>query len=683
MGQNITKEEATVLSTWKALLAQKGIKASDFGLRRMLLWSKRQGFEASPSVAFSVTAWEDVGKKLWDAISKGSKDAVDLATTWRLLSETLKDWKNECDKKEQEISTAVASLSVKQEQKETAGAVVGGKDSERDPEVSEVTEKMKTLQIVDESLQGSSCQTLTGQKQKLKKWKLPKDFLSALPSYKTPAQQLAEWEANEMPSPPPAPSAPPGTEEEYQSPRPTAPLYPSLLDSEDEEDKTVTPQLSKTSGGPPCQPKTHAEPWTLPPATVTVIPRNPSRFWAQVKNKAIEMGNWDLVERLDISSETVETASVSTPDESGLMAYPVFKAAEGTGQHDEHNPFAWKVVVDLRTNIAKYGLNSQEVMQLIRIINTDLLCPSDITHLAQIMFSPVQYSVFESNWRRAAEKAALGNMQLPQGDPRLGAGVDVLMGTGNVFSNPQIQAQWPPLLLEQCQRIGMQALIKTMEMSAPRQKYTVIRQGAREPFLQFVEKIAAALEKQVEDENLQQILCKQLAKDNANEDCQKIIEALPGDPSLADMVAACSKVGTVEHKVAALAAALKAKSTSKCYTCGKEGHVRANCPTAKQKEGKEPSGGVSKLTCNRCGKPGHFAKQCRSKFHINGHLMQGNCKKSAKGRAQTQIPYNPGNPFVAMTQNQNNPQTSQSPYVTSSQARPAEQLGWMYPPPTQ
>ena len=43
-----------------------------------------------------------------------------------------------------------------------------------------------------------------------------------------------------------------------------------------------------------------------------------------------------------------------------------------------------------------------------------------------------------------------------------------------------------------------------------------------------------------------------LARDNANEDCQKVIEAMPGDPSEPDTVAACSEVGTVEHQVAAL-----------------------------------------------------------------------------------------------------------------------------------
>lgn len=65
----------------------------------------------------------------------------------------------------------------------------------------------------------------------------------------------------------------------------------------------------------------------------------------------------------------------------------------------------------------------------------------------------------------------------------------------------------------------MSALIKTMEMADPKKRSVTIQQGTKEPFLQFVEKVAAAIEKQVNDEKLRQILCKQLARDNENEDC--------------------------------------------------------------------------------------------------------------------------------------------------------------------
>lgn len=56
--------------------------------------------------------------------------------------------------------------------------------------------------------------------------------------------------------------------------------------------------------------------------------------------------------------------------------------------------------------MAKYGLGSAEVMQMIRVINADLLAPYDIRHLAQVMFQPVQLEVFEANWMQLAIRVA-------------------------------------------------------------------------------------------------------------------------------------------------------------------------------------------------------------------------------------------------------------------------------------
>ncbi|RMC20358.1 hypothetical protein DUI87_01207 [Hirundo rustica rustica] len=118
------------------------------------------------------------------------------------------------------------------------------------------------------------------------------------------------------------------------------------------------------------------------------------------------------------------------------------------------------------------------------------------------------------------------------------------------------EATWNPHVLDQCQKTGMSALVKAIEFAAPIQRFVTVVQGSKEPFLQFVEKLSASLEKQVEGENLRALLLKQLAKSNSNADCRKLIEALPGDPSLPDMVQACVNVGTTDYKMAALATAL-------------------------------------------------------------------------------------------------------------------------------
>ena len=99
-----------------------------------------------------------------------------------------------------------------------------------------------------------------------------------------------------------------------------------------------------------------------------------------------------------------------------------------------------------------------------------------------------------------ADKAAAENVVRPQEDPRYGVGTDALMGQHR-FSSPDLQATWDPLILEQCQKTGFAAIVKTIEAAAPKPKYVKITQGPREPFLQFVEKVAVALEKQVKHDN--------------------------------------------------------------------------------------------------------------------------------------------------------------------------------------
>ncbi|TRZ08051.1 hypothetical protein HGM15179_019056 [Zosterops borbonicus] len=104
---------------------------------------------------------------------------------------------------------------------------------------------------------------------------------------------------------------------------------------------------------------------------------------------------------------------------------------------------------------------------------------------------------------------------------------------------------------------GIAALVRTIELAAPKQKFVTIVQGSKESFLDFVERLSAGVEKQMDDVDMRTLLVKQLARTNSNSDCKKLIEALPGDPSLTDMVKVCANVGTIDHKMAAFTTALQ------------------------------------------------------------------------------------------------------------------------------
>ncbi|NXO01520.1 POK9 protein, partial [Rhinopomastus cyanomelas] len=70
----------------------------------------------------------------------------------------------------------------------------------------------------------------------------------------------------------------------------------------------------------------------------------------------------------------------------------------------------------------------------------------------------------------------------------------------------------------------------------------------------------------------------------ANNDCKKLLKSLPNqNPSLVEMVEACNRIGTVDHKyevkydaMVAAFAAMKPQAGN-CYNYGKPGHLKKNC----------------------------------------------------------------------------------------------------------
>lgn len=53
--------------------------------------------------------------------------------------------------------------------------------------------------------------------------------------------------------------------------------------------------------------------------------------------------------------------------------------------------------------------------------------------------------------------------------------------------NPQLQEHLHPLILVQARDLGMQALLKVADMATTTQRYSTIKQGSKELYLQFIE----------------------------------------------------------------------------------------------------------------------------------------------------------------------------------------------------
>lgn len=101
--------------------------------------------------------------------------------------------------------------------------------------------------------------------------------------------------------------------------------------------------------------------------------------------------------------------------------------------------------------------------------------------------------------------------------------------------------------------------------------------------------------------------------------------------TLLQMIEACKREGSISHQYSMMASAFAALKIPQqnCFSCGKPGHVKHNCPDSQRSQG--PS------ICPRCKKGHHFVSQCQSQFDKNSKLIPGNRNRSAKrGRAMTQ-----------------------------------------------
>ncbi|KAJ7428163.1 hypothetical protein BTVI_01248 [Pitangus sulphuratus] len=93
MGSTLSKEDKAIIQMWMLILIEHGIKLDTLLLQTMLKWSRDQCYQATSENAFSVSVWDELGKRLFDSSTHGDKGAMELLTTWCMLLETLKDFK--------------------------------------------------------------------------------------------------------------------------------------------------------------------------------------------------------------------------------------------------------------------------------------------------------------------------------------------------------------------------------------------------------------------------------------------------------------------------------------------------------------------------------------------------------------------------------------------------------------
>ncbi|CAI5767797.1 retrovirus group K member 7 Gag polyproteinpolyprotein-like-like [Podarcis lilfordi] len=150
-----------------------------------------------------------------------------------------------------------------------------------------------------------------------------------------------------------------------------------------------------------------------------------------------------------------------------------------------------------------------------------------------------------------------------------------MMGRGP-FAQASVQATLLQILLRDTALAAKQAMRKIPEPSI-QSRWGSIRQEARESYSSFMDRLLTAVSRQIENPEAKQIIIKQLAFENANEDCKVALRPIIHNPATdtAAMLHICQSVGTATHKAHLLAAALNENqpvaTDTTCFQCGKPG----------------------------------------------------------------------------------------------------------------
>uniref|UniRef100_A0A8C8S6K3 Gag polyprotein n=1 Tax=Pelusios castaneus TaxID=367368 RepID=A0A8C8S6K3_9SAUR len=365
-----------------------------------------------------------------------------------------------------------------------------------------------------------------------------------------------------------------------------------------------------------------------------------------------------------------------------LQAFPVVYSPNKPARHEA---LPYELVKELRKSVKEYGLQSSYTMNLIVAISDSyVMAPCDWRALLRLLLSPAQYAVWDTEYRDFVTSQVMENIT-----NAVTVGMDELLGQGQ-YAMPQAQAQLTRVAFTQAGSLTLRALRQVPDASRRETSFAVIRQGPQESYVSFLDRLQTAVQRQIDSEEAQHLLLFQLAIENANADCKKVLDPLRNKAkTLTELIKACQNVGSEQFKAEMLASALAQQLTVgraavKCFSCGKEGHMKRDCLRKGGNRNQLRRDGVPSQPCPRCQRGFHWGNQCQSRFDVRGNPLAplpGNARRGARSGAPKFMNRATGKTFVGQVEA---PQTAAhgTPFLASAQPPPAAP-GWTWPLPNQ
>ncbi|CAI5769470.1 endogenous retrovirus group K member 24 Gag polyproteinpolyprotein-like isoform X1 [Podarcis lilfordi] len=239
------------------------------------------------------------------------------------------------------------------------------------------------------------------------------------------------------------------------------------------------------------------------------------------------------------------------------MAFPVIVPPAGApaGTQAQHQPFDFKILKELQQSVKANGLQASYTQAPLEATLAQLLVPE-----AHTVLPPSAGVLFAHEWETACRAYAPALLQQVRGNNpnvTLADVLDAMLGRGP-FAQASVQATLLQILLRDTALAAKQAMRKIPEPTSIQSRWGSIRQEARESYSSFMDRLLTAVSRQIENPEAKQIIIKQLAFENANEDCKLALRPIIHNPATdtAAMLRICQSVVTATHKAHLLATAL-------------------------------------------------------------------------------------------------------------------------------
>ncbi|XP_030414231.1 uncharacterized protein LOC115649438 [Gopherus evgoodei] len=585
MGSALSVEEKTVHEFLLRIAEKQGEKISPESLSRLLKWGQRRGFFITPNTVFDKTVWERLGSDLWESITHGNKEAVTLSQIWcktKKVVETLAA--------EAEVQAAVDEIFHPKKADESPAVQpdppivlpVGAKEffsGEEvviptapgfDPDEPNVDPHMVPLPLDSDDFEKmdtdhipftESAEFREEMKRQGHQLQAMLDKLSRMAGETSPPQShllktLQDYENYKV--------KPPGTsafESNFMRNYKTKP-----------PDKTTRP-VDVASPCPWCgswgctEHKTARLDNTLHASDVAASCLHCGRQGCDGKcgqlpgRPLIRQNNPFLAKPPAYSSDA---AGANSPDPvrrwRGLIkeahiegefiptAFPVIAPDPHNPARRQWAPLDWKLIREAQKAIMSYGMNNPYVQSIVeQVFVGQAMCPYDSLKFADMLLTPTQRLLWKDNWSKRVELALLRNIELDENNPLRFATQDMLMGTGT-YADPQRQARLDPRILQQSQRLALAAFKDVPQIGKPNPPYAKIVQDPSEPYSTFLDRLREAIDRSPNlTAEAKTAVGLDLAIQNANAVCRRILATLPKTASLTEMVEACSRASMYEE----------------------------------------------------------------------------------------------------------------------------------------